>query len=152
MRANVHVKLSVAVLILVSLAACSGMQSKQMESKSAASLYDRLGGLAAIKVVIDDFVGFVAGDARINGRFAKTDIPALKERLVEQVCQGSGGPCTYKGKDMVSAHKGMNISDGEFGALVEDLVKALDKNKVPAKEKNELLGVLGPMKPAIVGQ
>jgi hemoglobin len=72
--------------------------------------------------------------------------------LVEQVCQGSGGPCEYKGKDMVSAHKGMNINDAEFGALVEDLVKALDKNKVPAKEKGELLGVLGPMKPAIVGQ
>jgi hemoglobin len=134
------------------LAACSGMQSHHAAAKSEASLYQRLGGVDAIKVVIDDFVGNVAGDKRINGRFANTDIPKLKQRLVEQVCAGSGGPCQYKGKDMVSAHKGMNITDAEFGALVEDLVAALDKNKVPAKEKSELLGILGPMKPAVVGQ
>jgi hemoglobin len=141
-----------AVVTTSLLAACSGMQSQHMESKSEASLYQRLGGVEAIKVVIDDFVANVAGDKRINGRFANTNIANLKQRLVEQVCQGSGGPCEYKGKDMVSAHKGMNISEAEFGALVEDLVKALDKNKVPAKEKGELLGILGPMKPAIVGR
>ena len=72
--------------------------------------------------------------------------------MVDQVCQGTGGPCTYQGRDMVSTHKGMNITDSEFGALVEDLIKALDKHKVPEKEKGELLGILGPMKPAIVGQ
>lgn len=138
------------VAVAALLTACSGMQSQP--TASDASLYDRLGGLNAIKVVVDDFVALVAADKRINGRFANTDVPKLKQRLVEQVCQGTGGPCQYQGKDMVSAHKGMNITDAEFGALVEDLVQALDKNKVPAKEKNELLGILGPMKPAIVGQ
>ena len=53
---------------------------------------------------------------------------------------------------MRTAHKGMNITDAQFNALVEDLVKTLDKFKVPEKEKGELLGVLGPMKPQIVGQ
>lgn len=134
------------------LTACGGMQSHQAQSNSEASLYQRLGGVEAIKVVVDDFVGFVAADNRINARFANTNIANLKQRLVEQVCQGSGGPCEYKGKDMIGAHKGMNISEAEFGALVEDLVKALDKNKVSAKEKGELLGILGPMKPAIVGR
>lgn len=141
-----------AIVTACLLTACGGMQSHQAQSKSEASLYQRLGGVEAIKVVVDDFIGFVAADNRINGRFANTNIANLKQRLVEQVCQGSGGPCEYKGKDMVSAHKGMNISEAEFGALVEDLVKALDKNKVPAKEKGELLGILGPMKPTIVGR
>jgi hemoglobin len=135
------------------LVACSSMEAQPPAAqKSQASLFDRLGGLGAIKVVVDDFVGFVAADDRINKYFAKTDVPKLKERLVEQVCQGSGGPCTYRGRDMVTTHKGMNITDADFSALVEDLVKALDKNKVPAQEKSELLGILGPMKPAIVGQ
>ena len=114
------------------------------------SLYDRLGGKAAITAVVDDFVGNVAADNRINAFFAKTDIPRLKRLLVEQICAGSGGPCTYTGRDMKTAHMGMGVADAHFNALVEDLVKSLDKFKVPAKEKNELLGVLGPMKTDIV--
>ena len=116
------------------------------------TLYKRLGGKEAITAVVDDFVGNVAGDARINRRFAKTDIPHLKSSLVDQICAGTGGPCTYTGGDMKSVHRGMRIREEEWNALVEDLVKSLDKFKVPAREKGELLGVLGPMKPDIVGQ
>jgi hemoglobin len=116
------------------------------------TLYKRLGGKEAITAVVDDFVGNVAGDARINRRFAKTDIPHLKASLVDQICAGTGGPCTYTGGDMKSVHRGMRIREEEWNALVEDLVKSLDKFKVPAREKGELLGVLGPMKPDIVGQ
>ena len=94
----------------------------------------------------------MAGDARINKRFATADIPRLKMMLVDQICQASGGPCTYKGASMKDAHKGMKITDGEFNALVEDLVKSLDKFKVGAQEKNDLLGALGGMKPDIVNQ
>ena len=53
---------------------------------------------------------------------------------------------------MKTAHKGMRVRDEEWNALVEDLVKSLDKFKVPEKEKGELLAILGPMKPDIVGQ
>jgi hemoglobin len=109
-------------------------------------------GSGAITAVVDDFVGNVAADNRINKFFAKTDIPRLKRLLVEQICAGTGGPCTYTGRDMKSAHAGMGITDAQFNALVEDLVKSLDKFKVPEKEKGELLGILGPMKPSIVGQ
>jgi hemoglobin len=70
--------------------------------------------------------------------------------LVDQICQASGGPCKYTGRDMKSAHAGMGVTDAAFGALVEDLVAALDKFKVGEKEKNELLSVLGPMKSDIV--
>jgi len=131
------------------LAACQDMGMKPMADKT---LYDRLGGKGAITAVVDDFVGNVAGDRRINGFFAKADVPRLKVNLVDQICQATGGPCVYKGRDMKTAHKGMGISDGDFNALVEDLVKSLDKFSVPAKEKGELLGILGPLKPQIVGQ
>jgi hemoglobin len=117
-----------------------------------ASLYDRLGGQTAIVAVIGDLVGNVAADKRINARFAKTDIPHLKQMLVEQVCQATGGPCTYTGKSMRDAHKGMKITDADFNALVEDLTKSLDKFKVGEKEKSELLTALGSMKGDIVGQ
>ncbi len=118
---------------------------------AARSLYDRLGGKEAITVVIDDFVANVAADKRINARFAKTDIPHLKQMLVDQVCQATGGPCTYTGKSMLDAHKGMEITEPEFTALVEDLTQSLDKHGVPAAEKTELLTALGGMKGEIVG-
>jgi len=87
---------------------------------------------------------------RINGRFAITDIWKLKCHLVDQICMVTGGPYTYSGRDMKTTHAGMKISDGDFGALVKDLVKALDIFKVPAQAKGELLGLLGPMKEGIV--
>ena len=137
--------LSAAVL----LGACQNMGMAPMQQKS---LYDRLGSQPAITAVVDDFVANVAADTRINRFFARTDIPRLKRLLVEQICQGTGGPCTYTGRDMKTTHAGMGITDAQFNALVEDLVKTLDKFKVPEKEKGELLGILGPMKPSIVGQ
>jgi len=140
---RVPVLLSVAVL----LGACQNMGMMQQKS-----LYDRLGGKDAIVAVVDDFVGNVAADSRINRYFARTDIPRLKRNLVDQICAGTGGPCTYTGRDMKSAHAGMGVTNADFDALVGDLVKSLDKFKVPDKEKGELLGILGPMRPSIVGQ
>jgi len=119
-------------------------------SAAEPSLYDRLGGQNAIVAVVDDFVGNVAADPAINAFLAKTDITRLKRLLVEQICAASGGPCKYTGRDMKTAHANMGVEDQHFNALVGDLVKTLDKFKVPAKEKNELLGVLGPMKSDIV--
>ena len=136
----------------VLLCACQSMSMDGMGKMPAKSLYDRLGGQPAITAVVDDFVGNVAGDTRINGFFAKTDIPRLKRLLVEQICQASGGPCTYTGADMKTVHAGMHITDAQFNALVEDLKRSLDKFNVPAKEQGELLGPLGSLKPQIVGQ
>src|SRR6202165_2264570 len=138
-----------ALVATLLLSACQDMGMKPMQQKS---LYDRLGGQGAVTAVVDDFVSNVAADNRINKFFAKTDIPRWKRLLVEQICAGTGGPCNYTGRDMKSAHAGMGITDAQFNALVEDLVKTLDKFKVPEKEKGELLGILGPMKPSIVGQ
>ena len=140
----------VALAAVLVTAGCGSMEGGKMMAQP--SLYERLGGKPAITAVVDDFVGNVAGDTRINKRFANADIPRLKARLVDQVCEASGGPCKYTGASMRDAHRGMNVTDAEFGALVEDLVKSLDKLKVPAKEKGELLGALGGMKGDIVGR
>lgn len=114
------------------------------------SLYERLGGQPAIEAVVKDFAGRVLADARINKKFAKTDANRLVKNLTDQICMATGGPCKYTGLDMKKSHKNMGVTAGEFGALVEDLVATLDKFNVPAKEKNELLAILGPMKPQIV--
>ena len=145
-RRTVVMALAAAVLAV----GCGSMESGKMAAQP--SLYERLGGKPAITAVVDDFVGNVAGDTRINKRFGGADIPRLKARLVDQVCEASGGPCKYTGASMRDAHTGMKITDAEFGALVEDLVKSLDKFKVPAKEKDELLSALGGMKGDIVGK
>lgn len=114
------------------------------------SLYERLGGRPAITAVVDEFVGRVAADKRINGRFFNTDIARLKGLLVEFVCSATGGPEKYEGRDMHTTHAGLELVDEEFDALVGDLKGALDKLNVPAPEQNELLGALGPLKPQIV--
>jgi hemoglobin len=139
-----------AVTVAAMLTGCSSMEGSR--TMASPSLYERLGGKPAITAVVDDFVGNVASDTRINQRFAGADIPRLKARLVDQVCEATGGPCKYTGASMRDAHKGMKITEAEFNALVEDLTKSLDKFKVPAREKGELLGALGGMKADIVGQ
>jgi hemoglobin len=115
-----------------------------------ASLFDRLGGKPAITAVTGEFLDRVAADARIKYRFLNTDLGKLNTLLVEFVCMATGGPCKYTGQDMETSHAGMELVDDEFTALVEDLAGALDKFKVPAKEKGELLGALGPLQPQIV--
>jgi hemoglobin len=137
-------------LFLLSVTGCNTMEPTSKSTMADKSLYDRLGGKPAITAVVEDFVGRVAADSRINGKFATTDIPRLKMLLVEQICQASGGPCTYTGRSMKATHAGMGVSNADFDALVGDLVTSLDKFKVPEREKNELLGALGPMKGDIV--
>jgi hemoglobin len=117
---------------------------------SGKPLYERLGGQKAVQAVVDDFIGNLAADTRINLRFFNTDIPKLNKLLVEFVCMATGGPCKYTGQGMEESHAGMELVDEEFVALVEDLVKTLDKFKVPKAEKDQLLGALGPLQPQIV--
>jgi len=141
--------LVVAALGMALLAGCATTEQKPMAAQEK-SLYERLGGKAAITAVVDDFVGRVAADNRINSFFATTDIPRLKMNLVNQICEASGGPCKYTGQDMKTTHRGMGITNAQFDALVGDLVATLDEFKIAEKEKNELLSVLGPMRKDIM--
>jgi hemoglobin len=119
-------------------------------NRAGRSLYDRLGGKPAIAAVTGELIDRIAADARIKYRFLNTDLGKLKALLVDFVCAATGGPCKYTGQDMETSHAGMELVDDEFTALVEDLAGALDKFKVPAREKSELLGALAPLQPAIV--
>ena len=151
-----------AIAAAAFIAGCESKPAQQADTTSVAaaapaSLYDRLGGTAAIATVVDAFVANVAADTRINQRFGRVagDTAAMrqfKQKLVDQVCAGAGGPCTYTGLDMKTAHQGMAITAADFGALVEDLVKALDGAGVPQREKDDLLAILGPMQADIVGK
>ena len=132
-----------------------GIASGQTAAVTRATLYDRLGGMPAIRAVVDDFVGRILADERVNRWFAHAasdpaNMEAYKAKLADFVCQGTGGPCKYAGADMVTAHKGRGVTEEAFQAVVEDLVATLEKLKVPDTEKSDLLGLLAPMKPAIV--
>ena len=139
---------ALAGLVLVSLLA--GCAHRTAQPAADTTLYQRLGGQPAISAVVDDAIANVAADSRISQRFASTDLARLKSGLVEFLCDRSGGPCRYRGRNMADAHEGMKIRADEFDALVEDLVKSLDKYNVPAREKGELLTMLGRMKNAII--
>ncbi|MFN7947450.1 MAG: group 1 truncated hemoglobin [Blastocatellia bacterium] len=135
-----------SLLLVVGICALLNLSAPAQEK----SLYERLGGRDAITAVVDEFASRVLADERINKKFVKTDATRLKFELVQQICMVTGGPCQYTGRDMKTAHHNMKVTDGEFNALVEDLVGALNKFNVPEKEKNELLGKLAPLKPQIV--
>ena len=115
-------------------------------------LYDKIGGTEGITTVVTTFLENVGGDDRINARFANTDLDNLKRLLIEQVCEATGGPCTYSGKNMVDAHKGMDITEEEFGALAEQMSKAMMSSGVGKDEHDSIMGVLGGMHDDIVGQ
>ena len=145
-RIGLRVVLAVAALHLV---ACATM------GDPPPTLYKRLGGREGIALVVGDFVTNMTGDSRVNARFKDMkgpEVEKLKSNLADQICDATGGPCSYLGRDMKTAHKGMKITEAEWSATVENLSKALDTNKVDPKNKSELLGLLAPMKADIVGQ
>jgi len=136
-------------VVTVTLGACATMGEPEP------SLYKRLGGREGIRGVVDDFVAFLVADPRVKDRFTKltpAQVEKLKTNASDQVCAATGGPCSYLGKDMKAAHQGMNISEADWNATVEDLIKALDKRNVAKKDQQELLGLLAPMKKDIVAQ
>lgn len=129
-----------------------GDNSMTPNNPTTQSLYTRLGGIRAIDTVVAVFINNVALDNRINFFFAAvladttgTRYRLLRQNLVQQVCMVTGGPCLYLGKDMRTAHQGMNITVNHFTALVEDLVSAMNSLNVPQREQNDLLAILGPL-------
>ena len=144
-----------AIVLAAGLAVA--ISSALAAGETHATLYDRLGGMPAIRAVVDNFVGRILADERVNRWFAHAasspeTAAAYKAKLADFVCQGTGGPCHYTGVDMVSAHKGRGVTEAAFNAVVEDLKATLNELHVPQKEQSDLLSILGPMKPAVVQQ
>src|ERR1700761_6444020 len=108
------------------------------------SLYDRLGGGDAINAVTESWVARVGGDDRANGKFARTDIDRLKKEVADQLCEATGGPCTYPGRITLETHKGMEVTAGEFEVVMQHLGATLDELNIPKTEQGELVGLLRP--------
>lgn len=115
------------------------------------TLYERLGGAAGIHAITEDIWANHVSNPAIKSRYVNSDPENVKRLVREMFGAGTGGPETYTGKDMLSAHRGMNISDQEFNAVVDDVLKALKSNGVGAEENNEVLAILWSMKGEIVG-
>lgn len=140
------------LLLCLALAACGGTSTSAPAAPAAdnRSLFERLGGLPAITAVVDDFVNTTGADTRINMFFVNTDVPKLKQAMVDQICEGTGGPCKYTGKSMEESHRNMKVTTQDFEVFMEDLEKTLDKFKVPAREKGEVLAAFRSMQKDVV--
>jgi hemoglobin len=117
------------------------------------TLYARLGGYDAIAAVVDDFIGRMAKDPALAKFFighSTHSLQRIRQLVIEQICAGTGGPCVYTGRDMKTSHRGMGIANADWDKAAAHLVGTLDKFKVPAKEKQELLAIVATLKPDIV--
>ena len=115
------------------------------------SLYDELGQKQGIENIVEELLFNIADDRRIRHHFAESDLTRVHKMLSEQICELSGGPCTYSGDDMVTSHTGMGVTRADFNALVEALQMALDTFEIPVGAQNRLLALLAPMHHEIVG-
>jgi hemoglobin len=123
------------------------------DAPKSPSLYTRLGGYDAIAAVTDDFIGRLAADKQVSRFFAghsQDSLMKIRQHVVEFLCNATGGPCVYMGRDMKTAHKGMGITESDWDLSVKALIATLDKFKVPEKEKGEVLAAVGPLKAQIV--
>jgi len=114
------------------------------------SLFDRLGGLDAINAVTESWVARVGGDDRANAKFVRTDIARLKKEVADQLCEVTGGPCTYTGRTMQDTHAGMKTTAGEFEVVMQHLGATLNELNVAKPEQDELVELLRPMRDDIV--
>lgn len=135
-----------AALTLATLFAGS-VQAQTMGAMAdnSAALYQAFGEKAGLVKLMDDFVPRLQADKRTATAFKDINVVNLKAKLVDQICQVSGGPCAYKGADMKSAHSSMDITKTDFNALVEVLQQSMDAQGIPFRSQNQLLAKLAPM-------
>jgi hemoglobin len=114
------------------------------------TLFESMGGESVLHAAMDQFADFIIADDRINFTFAEADLAKFKQLLYEQLCELSGGPCHYTGRDMETAHAKLHLNNAQFNALAEDLYRALGKAGVPYRQQNRLMALLAPMQRDIV--
>jgi hemoglobin len=129
-----------ALMLTVFFVACAHQQP----------LYQRLGGEPVVTAIVDSFIERFADDTRVAPTFAKTDIPKFRKLLIEQICNLTGGGCTYTGRSMPSSHEGLHITESQFNAIVEDLQDAMNRQRIPIELQNELIATLAPLREGII--
>ena len=135
----------------LALTACAPHATQvPMAVQGSPSLYQQLGGLPGIERIVEGLLINISEDERIVHHFSETDIERLNEKLIEQICVESGGPCEYTGDSMRDSHAGFDISEADFNALVEDLIAAMEAEGVPVAAQNRLLARLAPMRGDII--
>ena len=145
--------LAALLLGAVAAGAAAPVRAQTGSAPASPSLYKRLGGYDALAAVTDDFLGRLIADKSL-GRFftgASANSQArIRQLVVDQLCNATGGPCLYIGRDMKTSHAGLAITEADWTASVNHLVATLDKFKVPAKEKGEVLAAISSLKKDIV--
>ena len=140
-----------AVVSVMALLAGAGCANQNSGSQNQTPLYERLGGQEGIQKIVYDFVPIAVADAKLNffrkgtpGEYNPTpeNVDKLEKSLVDYFCAVAGGPQKYQGKDMKTAHSGMQISDAEFEQFKLDLHLAMDKNNVSDENQEDLLGLV----------
>lgn len=114
------------------------------------TLYERLGGREGIHAIISDVVDFHLKNPVIAARFRASNVEKLKQLAHEFFCAGAGGPEKYSGRDLREAHAGMNISEQEYVAVMDDVVAALRKHGVEAGARNEVVAILFGLKGEVI--
>ncbi len=114
------------------------------------SLYRALGGRENIVKLIDIAMDKWLADDRIKDEFDNINLDRLKSKISEQICQISGGPCNYTGRDMYASHKGLYLNQAKFNALAEDLQFAMDDVGIPFRTQNRLVALLAAMQRDVV--
>jgi hemoglobin len=124
-----------------------------VQAAPSGSLYARLGGYDAIAAVTDDFIGRLAKDPALGKFFVGLSVNSqqrVRQLVVDQICAAAGGPCIYLGRDMKTVHKGLGITGADWTKAVGHFTATLEKFKVPAKERDELLAMVSKLKTDIV--
>ena len=120
-------------------------------SQTTAPLYERLGRREGITRITKDMMAIHLANPLVKARYENSqDLARVERRVIEFVCAGSGGPETYSGKDMLSTHRGMNISEQEFVSVVDDIMAALVKNDIDLPTRNDVLAILWSLKGEVV--
>lgn len=153
----IRLKLLVTLLATVGLLGVSGPGfSEASTTEKTPPLYDRLGGLAPISVVVSDFIDALMPDSILNANPAidaarkRVPAPYLKYHVTAMVCQATGGPCQYQGRGMRESHAHLNITEQEWDRMITLFQGVLAEHKVPTKETQELLEIVGSTKADIV--
>lgn len=145
-------------MALVSVACVFGLVPLLASAQQSARppLYDRLGGVYPIAVVVDDFIERLLVNNTLNANpaiaAARERVPkaGLKVHVTMLVCEVTGGPCKYVGRSMKEAHRHLNITEKEWEAMLADFRRTLDAHKVPAAEQQELVAIVNSTKKDIV--